>query len=64
MSIEDQLALEKLVSRKPESYWNELIQIEKEKRKKNKEQRVKRGSPAVTPLISPRHANQSLMSGS
>ena len=29
MSMEDILVLEKMKSRKPESYWNELISIEK-----------------------------------
>ena len=32
--MEDILILEKIKSRKPESYWNELISMEKEKRKK------------------------------
>ena len=31
-SIEELLASEKIKSRKPESYWNELIKVEKVKR--------------------------------
>lgn len=34
MSIQEILQHEKLVSRKPESYWDELIQIEKLKKEK------------------------------
>ena len=54
--MEDVLISQKLKSRKPESYWNDLILIEKKKRIKNDRSMKKTTldqSPDITPNESP-----------
>ena len=53
MSQSELLQLNKMFSRKPESYWNDLIKKEKEKLSKQKTLQKKKGG--LAPLDDPYH---------